>query len=413
MNENRDGTAGGKLLFVDDEKGILRSLQREFIDSPYEIHLAESARGGLEVMEKVPIDILVSDYKMPGMDGMELLKIVRSLYPSVYRIILSGYIDQQAVLRALTSGLATVYIAKPWVTEELQDKIRHLFATRQALKNREIVKTVNSIEELPVLLNVYNDFVRAVDEERPNEELALIIARDPAITTKLLRVASSGYYNLGRNISLERALAYIGRNALKEILLLTSLSGASEQTPALRRHLQHVSVHSSQVNYGIAELYRMKLDKSLPQHLSSIGITHDIGKVIMLGYFPSRYEAVVEYAKSHSDVDFFQSEMALGFEGATHSEIGAYFLDLWGLPQASIEAALYHHGHESHDKARPESLAICRTADVLANFTSGHPDAGRGALPASLEEYAGNAEFVSLAGRLRQVWEEGTKGETV
>ena len=129
MMDERGSMAGGKLLFVDDEKSILRSLQREFIDSPYEIYLAESGKEGLEVMEKTSIDILISDYKMPGMDGMELLKIVKSLYPSVYRIILSGYIGQQAILRALTSGLATIYISKPWVTEELQDKMKHLFTT--------------------------------------------------------------------------------------------------------------------------------------------------------------------------------------------------------------------------------------------------------------------------------------------
>ena len=402
---------GGSLLFVDDEKSILRSLQREFIDSPYEIYLAESAKDGLSVLERVPVDIVISDYKMPGMDGMELLKVVRSLYPSVYRVILSGYIDQQAVLRALTSGLATIYIAKPWVTEELQDKIEHLFNTRRALKNEEIIKTVNSVEELPVLSNVYNEFVRAVDDERPNEELAGIIARDPAITTKLLRVASSGYYNLGGNISLERALAYIGRNAIKEVLLLTSLSRSSHQNGTMKEHLRHISVHSTLVNYGISELYRIRNGKPLPQHLSSIGITHDIGKVIMLGYFSGRYDEVIAHGKDHPDIDFFQSEIELGFEGATHAEIGAYFLDLWGLPQASVEASLYHHDVKGPSQDRLEPLRICQTANLLANYASASPDAGDETLPGLVQEDPEQTELLSLAAGLREKWEEGWRAE--
>jgi hypothetical protein len=113
----------------------------------------------------------------------------------------------------------------------------------------------------------------------------------------------------------------------------------------------------------------------------------------------------------HPDVDFFRGEMDLDFEGATHAEIGAYFLDLWGLPQASIEASLYHHFPESSNEDSPESLRICQTANLLANYTTTCPDAGREALPPALQEYMEDGELLNLAGRLRVRWEESRKAE--
>jgi HD-like signal output (HDOD) protein/ActR/RegA family two-component response regulator len=388
MNDSAVEPLTGNILFMDDEANILKSLQREFVDTDYEIFLAQSAEDSMKVLGKESIDILVSDSKMPGIDGLEFLKLVRRQYPATYRVILSGSVEPHVVLKALSSGLASAYIPKPWEADVFYKKINHLFLTRRALKNREIFEIINSIGDLPALPAVYNEFAQAVEEERPYDELALIITRDVASTTKLLHIASSAYYNLDENLSVKRALTYIGISAIKQILLFTSLAGDIKLESVQIEHLRNISMHSVLVNYSMSELYRIKFQKDLPERYTSIGITHDIGKIIMLGHLTNRYNAVIAYMKNHPDADFYQSELSLGFEGTTHAEIGAFFLDLWGLPGSSIEACLYHHNTlKDHQKSDQDIFEACRTANLLSNYIVSLPDAAYEEPPPFLEGY--------------------------
>jgi CheY-like chemotaxis protein len=408
MNDALHEPLTGKILFVDDEKSILKSLEREFLDSGYDVYLASGAQEALKVMERENIDILVSDYKMPGMNGIELLKIVRKKHPTAYRVVLSGFVDQHEALRVLSTGLATVYIPKPWDPDALRREIEHLFTTRRTLNNVEILKAVNSIEELPSLSGACNDFLRAVEAERPFSELALIIMRDIAITAKFLRIAGSAYYRLDRNISIERALSYIGINAIKEILIFSSIAAEMEWSKENKELLRGITIHSILVNYCIGELYSLKFEGSLPERFSSIGITHDIGKVIMLRHLPDRYIAALEHERKNPGADFYQSEVALGFEGATHAEIGAFFLGLWGLTRASTEASLYHHDPENMNGMERQILEICHVANQLANYIAVSPDATGENLPSFLEGFAGkdDPELRDLLIGVRKRWEE-------
>jgi YesN/AraC family two-component response regulator len=299
MNDGASQVSPGKILFVDDETSVLKSLQREFVDTDYEIYVAQSAQEGRRILEEEVIDVVVSDYKMPGMDGIEFLKIVMTRFPATYRVMLSGFIEESAVLKALSTGLVTTYISKPWQADVLRNKLEHLFLTRHALKSVEMLKMVNSIEELPTLPTVYNELVQAVEGERPYYELASIIKRDIASTTMLLRVASSAYFHLDKDISVEKALSYLGVIAIKHLLLFTSLADRAHWSIARRGHLFNISNHSLLVNYAVRELYKIELRKPLPEYYTSVGITHDIGKVIMLGYLPDRYSAVVDYMKNN------------------------------------------------------------------------------------------------------------------
>jgi len=108
------------ILCVDDEPNVLKSLRRLFRGSEYIIHLAESGAEGLEVLEQEPIDLIISDMRMPQMDGAEFLTKAASRWPDVVRILLTGYADIESTIAAVNQGKIYSYCSKPWEDDELK-----------------------------------------------------------------------------------------------------------------------------------------------------------------------------------------------------------------------------------------------------------------------------------------------------
>lgn len=108
------------LLFVDDEEGVLNALRRIFMDENYTILTANSAEKALRVLEERQVQLLISDHRMPGMTGAELLKTVRERWPETIRIMLTGYADVNSIMGAVKEGAVYKFITKPWNDEDLR-----------------------------------------------------------------------------------------------------------------------------------------------------------------------------------------------------------------------------------------------------------------------------------------------------
>jgi two-component system NtrC family sensor kinase len=110
-----------RILCVDDERNVLRSLERLFLDDGYEIRTALSgAEGLLHLSQAGTVQVVISDYRMPGMNGVEFLSEVRKNWPDTVRIILSGYADTGAIVSAINEGQIYKFIAKPWNEDEIR-----------------------------------------------------------------------------------------------------------------------------------------------------------------------------------------------------------------------------------------------------------------------------------------------------
>ncbi|WP_224984325.1 response regulator [Geomonas agri] len=110
-----------RILCVDDERNVLRALERIFLDEEYEILTAASGEEGLLLLEESPqVQVVISDFRMPGMNGVEFLKDVCTRHPETIRIVLSGYADTAAVVAAINEGKIYKFIPKPWNDDELR-----------------------------------------------------------------------------------------------------------------------------------------------------------------------------------------------------------------------------------------------------------------------------------------------------
>jgi HD-like signal output (HDOD) protein len=282
------------------------------------------------------------------MDGFQFLNIVRERFPKVNRVILSGFIEKSAAVESLTRGIASTYILKPWMNNEVEEKIKHILETRNILKSGKLLAVINQIETLPTLSNTYREFMEALEREKSMVEIARILQKDPSVATKVLHVANSVFYGLRNCTSINQAAVTIGLDTLHDILLTLSVIRSGSWDKDRIGQLQRIFTGSTVMNALLPEIYERKFGSRMQKNFPSVGLTYDVGKIILLQYYPERYQDINAHAGIPPESNggwsgFFESEMQLGFAESTHQEIGAYFLDFWNLPAVFVETALYHH----------------------------------------------------------------------
>jgi two-component system NtrC family sensor kinase len=191
-----------RILCVDDERNVLRAVERMFLDENYEIITALSGEEGLEKLSSNEnIKVIISDYRMPGMNGVEFLKKARSLRPETIRIVLSGYADTAAVIAAINEGEIYRFIPKPWSDDELKmtvakavamfairrdnskspevrnlevESLEHMSDKKQLTSARSLIDSSRILESLPFgVLSVFAGKVMQM-----NKAAALLLCKD-------------------------------------------------------------------------------------------------------------------------------------------------------------------------------------------------------------------------------------------
>lgn len=146
-----------RVLVVDDEKGVIAALRRLLRREDYELVTASTGAEALEVLEAEPVSLVISDYRMPGMTGVELLREIRKRWPNTLRIILSGYSEVDAIITAVNEGEIYKFISKPWNDEGIKLHVRRaleqyeLQAENERL-SREIAAQNERLRELNTIL---------------------------------------------------------------------------------------------------------------------------------------------------------------------------------------------------------------------------------------------------------------------
>lgn len=143
-----------KILFVDDEENVLTAVRRVFMDTDYTILTALSGKEALKILEENDVQVIVSDYRMPGMNGVEFLKEVRRQWDHIVRIILSGYADLQALIEAINEGHIYKFISKPWNDDELKITVTNALERYSLIKeNKELTEMLKGKNEQLITLN--------------------------------------------------------------------------------------------------------------------------------------------------------------------------------------------------------------------------------------------------------------------
>lgn len=355
------------LLFVDDEPRVLQGLQRQLRPMRQEWDM-QFVPGGLEALKFLaqrPVDIVVSDMMMPVMDGSELLTEVLKRHPQTVRIVLSGHADREAVLRLV--GPAHQYLSKPCDADELRKAIVRAFALRDLLGNERLKQLTARIQGLPTLPTLQKRVSDELGKESPNiEAIGQIISRDLGMTAKILQLVNSAFFGLAQPIDTPaEAAVYLGLNTLRSLVLSVGIFAQYEKMDCRRFSLDVLAQHSwltAAIVRHVAHL-EARDHKTIDQSFLA-ALLHDVGQLVLAFGLPEEYAAVIESARTQN---IPLCEVEQRYFGATHADVGAYLLALWGLPNPVIEAVALHH--QPARAAAPEFSAVLavHVADALAH----------------------------------------------
>lgn len=314
-----DTEAQATLLFVDDEPAILSSLRRLFRQHGYRILTAESGAAGLTVLEQEPVDLVISDMRMPEMDGARFLEQVRQRWPDAVRILLTGYADVGSTIEAINRGEIYRYVAKPWDDNEI------VLIVRGALEHRRLERENLRLAELT---------------QRQNEELkALNAGLEQKVAERTAEVQQTLAF-------LEQAHQELKRGFLATVQVFAGL--IELRGGKLAGHSRRVAEHARQI------ARRLGFDEAAAQDVLLAALLHDIGKLGLP-------DAVLDKPFNNLPAEVRTDVMKHPGKGA---------MVLMGIEQMKGVAPLVRHHHECWDGSgypdRLAGLAIPAGARVLA-----------------------------------------------
>ena len=356
-----------RILFVDDEPMVLEGLQRMLrpMRSEWEMAFVASGAKALQLMEQNPFDVVISDMRMPGMNGAELLAEVLKRYPKTVRLVLSGHADQDLVLKCV--GSTHQYLSKPCEPEELRAAITRAGDLEQSLRDQNLRQLVSRMDRLPSMPCLYVELVDMLQDPGISlEAIGGVVTKDMAMTAKILKLVNSAFFGLGRQISsAEEAVAYLGVDTIKSLVLSIHAFSQFAATKVGAFSIEALWAHS-QSTAGLAkEIARLeKAGQKLMEEAFVAGLLHDTGKLVLVSNFPSEYNQVLLAGRAGSLALLTAEENTFG---ANHADVAGYLLGLWGLPVPVVEAIALHHSPRTCGHLAFSPLTAVHAANALVN----------------------------------------------
>lgn len=351
-----------KILIVDDEIQILNSLTRMFSETDYEIITADGSMEVLKLLEHTEIDMVISDMRMPEMDGYELLSIIKKKYPKVIRIILSGYADEKPMFRALLHNVAKLYVFKPWNNNDFLQNIRRLFEDENELNSSTLKKKLEEVNYASIISTNCQKMIDHIEEE-DIDKLICSIEQDPEISKLLLQVAKTAVYGAMPD-KVKQAAIYIGLHNLKSFMHFACVLNNQKPEDKDLNELDTLTRHSFLTNRIFLFLFEAFLHKQPTESAMFAGLMHNIGLIILMNASQENSD------KAELSVDDYV-KLEHGADEVIHQEIGAHFIDQWDLPFPIYEAALYHHRPLDNNIIHLELVSCVHIAQAYAWKTMG------------------------------------------
>jgi DNA-binding NarL/FixJ family response regulator len=324
-------TTRPRIVFVDDDRLVLSGLQNLLRKQRHEWEqvFVASGEAALDELSRAPADIVISDMRMPGMDGPALLERIRAQHPGTVRIVLSGEAERADVLRALPA--MHQFVAKPCSGTVLREVISRALRVRSAA-TAPIRAGIGRLAHLPVRHDVHADLVRAVSTSGVGiAEIAVIVSNSLALSVKVMQLANAGVFGAPAQpiVTVDAATRHLGAELMRTLVIgpgyLVPLAPAD--TPGLPRDFFY------QVRERAVARAAAVGDPTSVEHTAAQ--IAEVGGLVLALAEPERYPPLVTAAAGDPVALQHMERAHLGID---RFQVSIYLAGLWGLPPPIEEA---------------------------------------------------------------------------
>jgi len=354
------------ILFVDDEINIIQGLKRMLYPFRKEwiMSFCNSGEEALQLLASNKFDVVVSDMRMPKIDGLSLFTKIKELYPNVVRIILSGYSEKESILNL--PNVAHQFLSKPCDAVTLKESIERISRLRSFVNNEKILKLISGISNIPTLPDIYVKLQKEINSSTASVKgIGEIISKDVAMTTKILQLVNSAFFGVSQKITDPvYAVSFLGFETIKSLALYVKIFSSLSFNDYNKFFAERVFQHSYRVGELAKKIIRSETyDKSVLDTTFLGGLIHDIGKLILLQ--TPDYTEKIHKQMAANNCSFIEAEYEL-YE-TSHTEVGGYLLGLWGLPVSILEIAAFHHLPLKQEDVEASPMSAVHIANLLVN----------------------------------------------
>lgn len=347
-----------RILFVDDDARILNALDDLLYRDRkrWDMVFANSGEEGLAALRAKSFDVVVSDMRMPGMDGATLLGIVMTECPGAARIVLSGQAEREAIVRALP--YTHQFLSKPCEASVLRRAIERCLEV-VGRPRADVRAMISRLDRLPSPSRVFAELTTlAEDSSSSLVDVERVVATDSGLAAKILQLANSAAFGVSRRISSIRdAVAYLGIELIRCLALTSSILASATSSP-----IAGFSVDAANASaLRVATLARRFAQPANADLVFAAGILHDIGELVLAMGLPG-------YVELQRDARVAKEPLVTAEYrelGLTHAEVGACLLGMWGLPELLALTVAHHHEVRTAPAAAHEVVAPLHVADAL------------------------------------------------
>lgn len=354
------------ILFVDDDPLLLEfytaMMQKQA--GAWETVSTENGAQALEILAATKFDVVVSDMRMPGMDGIEFMREVRRLHPQISRIIISGLGDQEEIAR----GLETThqFLTKPIRSGELFATLSRIGKLDAYLLDEKLKSVIGRLSSLPSFPSIYLQITQELNTEDPSiEAIADIAIQDPGLTAKMLQVANSAAFGLAHQVSSPfDAVQFIGLNAVRSIALSAHVFSDFEQVEIKKFSAGRVWTDALRCARITRQIMRIeKIDEAETEDACTAAMLRNMGMLMLAKNLPEQFSQIITLAEREN---LTLPEAGQKILGASHAGVAAYLFGLWGLATPMVEAVAFHLQPAESETRTFSPLAAVHIAHALA-----------------------------------------------
>ena len=329
-----------RILLADANAEAVAEFNQVFAP-PWEVTTVTSGPAALAELAKRPFEVLVADLDLPELDGAALLNQTRQDHPQTLCFILASDADRERVMQNVLG--AHQFLSKPCDPATLKNHIERALALNLWIASNSMRELVARVRTFPTVPSLYLEVLSVLKSpDATTEQVGRILARDMAMMTKLLQVINSACFGLPRRISdPAEAVGLMGFDAVKSMVMTIKLLSQYDKIKPVYFSIDRLWRHSTDVARSAKALVLFHTDDpALAEIAFTAGLIHDMGKVVLAANFDEQYRGAQSLARKQK-LPLWEVEREIF--GASHGEIGAYLLGLWGMPLDLLECAALHH----------------------------------------------------------------------